>query len=211
MKIYHFLIVLFLLGVSCREAKKNKEDEFDGNIISEDSITAKSDFIKIELKDSSSIKNKYSYGHLFYKIPYDTLNQNEIEERLTVFVVSGSDKGYDFESILNNADDVLVDSTSTSNIVFPFKYKFSKIGENELKIAIKDIIYLKGRDSIFKETLESNSVYKVPVSVFELIGHKGDTIYYVGKRTIKIKRKDSTRIAKENQREIDSMKNILNN
>ncbi len=179
MKIYHFLIALFLLGLSCNEVKKNKRDEFDSNVISKDSIITKSDFIKIELKDSSSIKNKYSFGHLFYKIPYDTLNQNEIEARLTVFVVTGSDKGHDFESILNNADDVLVDSTSTSNITFPFKYKFSEIGEKELKVAIKDIIYLKGKDSIFKETLESNSVYKVSVSVFESIGHRGDTVYFV--------------------------------
>ncbi len=205
MKIYYFLIVLLLLGVSCKEAKKNKEVGFKENDIT------KSDFIKIILKDSIAIKNKYSYGHLFYKKTYDTLNQNEIEGRFTVFVVTGNDKGYDFESILNNADDVLVDSTSTSNIVFPFKYKFSKIGENELKIAIKDIIYLKGRDSIFKETLESNSVHKVPVSVFELIAHRGDTVYYIGKRNIKLKRKDLVKYAKENQRKIDSMKRVLNN
>ena len=164
MKTYLYLLLfIFLINISCIKSKEVKKNTH--NIIFNDSIDIVPGLIKIKLNTLNFIKNKYSFGQLFYTIPKDTLNQNKIEKRLIVFVISGDSKAYDFESILNTADDALVDSTSINTIYFSFKYKFSEIGKQELKIGVKDIIYLKRKDSLFMETLTSSTIYKVSTFV----------------------------------------------
>ena len=167
MKIYNFifLLVFVLIAISCEEVNEIRKKKHFNSIVISDSIEIIPKLIIISLKDTNSIKNKYSYGQLIYSIPEDTLTQDEVEKRHIVFVVSGSSDAYDFKSVLKTADDAMIDTTSTDKIEFSFKYKFSKTGKNELKIAVKDTKYLKGKDSSFIETLESNTIYKVPVFV----------------------------------------------
>ena len=202
----------FLLIYSCKESssspKESNEIEFiklhpymEG--INEPKI------LDIQFDDLIIYKNKYTSGKIIYDIRLDSLESSEINNRYIMFYATTEKRSLPtLESIKKNASFGHMDTII--NGIFNFKLKFSSDKNSLLRVAIVDKIFLEGDGTSKKmEVLQNTILLELPIFVLDstnVVGIKEDTIYFTGEKTIKIKRKDSARFAKENQRRIDSIK-----
>ncbi|GEM_PF-3464552 len=209
-RIFGLTLVCFGLTICCNKKKTQSVQQTNRS-----KDTSKSKIMDIKFNDTV-FQNIQFNGAIKYDMKLDSLKKSDISYRGVIFFASIFENSQTFEQIGKTAfaadviDSVIVDGVH----IFNFSGKFKNSGIDTVRIAVEDVIIPKGDTT--KETINISKGYSflsLPVTVIDsnlVAGYKGDTIYFVGERMVKVKRKDSAKYAKENQREIDSMKRVLN-
>lgn len=209
-----FFSVICLLIISCKKEaeifKKNKNSEIKDTLRESSQILSfkyfdtilNSDIGKGVLKYNKHTKFKQSDIVNRYIIMYTSISKENIQWKNTD----------DFEKIDNSAQGAFLDTVGDGT--FYFDYKFNEAGKQNLKMFFVDLIDYKDTISNKVRSVYYFSNASVPVMVIDsnsVLGIKNRKLYYETSRTIYVKRKDSLRLAKKQQRKKDSIQRILNN
>jgi len=117
---------------------------------------------------STVITNKYFSGELIYDKNIDTLDFYNLKKRMIIFVSSKDSTSLTFDDIYKTSIEKHHDSSKSKIVKFPFKVKYTKPGKKDLKLSIKDIVFLVEKDTITGLTmLESTTVYHLPINVLD--------------------------------------------
>jgi len=214
---YKIFFILFLVTISCDKIHKSdssKKNKIPQKVTGDSSDIQYSD---MHTKYHDTVfKDAYGFGDVDYDKTIKGIDSANILERYIILYTSIDKNSKTFEEIEKTKQDAFLDTSKTKNGKFYFEYKFDKVGDNMLKLAFEDLtVYLS--DSIKGDTLTlvKYPVTELPVFVIDsstFSGYdKNGRPYYIFEKTIYVKRKDTTQLAKEQQRKIDSMKRILNN
>jgi len=207
---YFILIFITMTFFSCNEKDLPIKNKNIKKIFNKDSITT-----IIGYKYSDTISNNITgEGIIKYNLKYAGIPSNIFERRIHLYLSTHLDKNTaTFKEIEENVQGVFFDTIG--NGVFNFRFNFKKPGERILNLAFEDIIFygnhLNSKDTILKVKY---SILALPLFVVDstlIIGTKDKNIYFEQDDIFKIKRKDSAKLIRENQRKIDSMKRVLNN
>lgn len=207
--------IILLVVISCKKTDNSKVDKMHSDKDSIQKNILETEPINLKYSDSVFI-GTYEYGVINYNKKIKDIKKSNILERYVLLYVSVDENAKTFEDIKKTKQNEFIDTIG--NGVFYFKYKFNKIGKNNLKLVFDDFVnYLKD-DSIKRDDtitmIRHSTPISLPVYVLDsssIIGYKGDTAYFVGMKKFSSKRKDSARILREAQQKIDSMKKVLNN
>lgn len=205
--------IILLVVISCKKTNNLKADKMYSDKDSIRKNTLETEPINLKYSDSVFI-GAYGYGMINYNKKIKDIKKSNILERYVLLYVSVDENAKTFEDIEETKQNEFIDTIG--NGVFYFKYRFNKIGKNNLKLVFDDFVNYVKDDSIKRDTITMirySTPISLPVYVLDsssIIGYKEDTVFFVGKKKFSSKRKDSARILREAQKEIDSMKRVLN-
>jgi len=158
---YCILCLLFIF-TSCKndivkKENSNKLDSIKEGFTYKEVNLEDSNLVKITIPDTTIFVNKLTKGNLIYDVIVDTLNHYYISNRLVLFMASTDKNATDIDKIESTAQDGLLDSTNVDKFEFPFSVKFYQKGNNNLKIGIRDIIFLTPKNSLTEDIIKLES------------------------------------------------------